>query len=90
MDKLKRRVRSLLVVARDKGATEAERATAKSLAEKLMAMNGWTERDIPERVVGRQENSLPPPEPVIVVNVSVGGYSFNFEPTTHNSFRFGF
>lgn len=84
-DKLKRRVRSLLVVARDPGATNPERMTAQRLANDLMFMHGWTEKDIPERVVSRQENSLPPPAPTVVV----GGYSFDFNTST-GGFRFGF
>lgn len=74
---VKRRVRSLLEVAKPtSGATDAERATAKSLADKLMAAHGLTEADIPQR---RLDSTPPPPPPApSTVNIYVNGFNFGF------------
>ena len=44
---IKRKVRSLLAVAAPgSGATDAERDTARRMADKLMADNGFSEKDV--------------------------------------------
>lgn len=60
MDKIKRRIRSLLVVSRDAGATGPERETAARLARRLMAQHGLAERDVPERVVDARAPTADP------------------------------
>lgn len=81
-ERLFRRIRSLLCVAsKDSGATEAEQATARRLANKLMTNNGWKEKDIPER----QQNTRKPiqapaawPGVRIIVSGS-GGLNVHFD-----------
>lgn len=73
-----RKVRSLLALAAlGSGATEPERASARSKADALMAAHGLREGDIPAREVAR---AVPPPPPVVqpFVRVFVGGFGFSF------------
>ena len=52
MDAIRRKIRSLLAVAAaGSGATDAERETAKRLADALMRKHGLSESDIPHRQV---------------------------------------
>lgn len=71
MDRILRRVRSLLAMADPKsGATEAERATARSLAGSLMKQNSIKESDVSRRPIA--------PSPYVVVIVSgLGGFGSN-------------
>lgn len=91
-DKLKRRVRSLLEVARaGSGATEPERATARALAARILAAHGWTEADIPERLVARAAPPPPPPPPPqsfrVVINIGggFGGFGWNTSDSTQTT-----
>lgn len=78
-ERLLKRIRSLLTVADPRyGATEPERATARRLADALMAENGLREADVPEREV---ERAAPPPPPTWTVVVNLGG-GFNFNDST--------
>lgn len=81
VEAVKRRVRSLLVLAAPgSGATEPERATARRLADKLMAAYGLHENEIPQRQVEKRPPPPPtPPEYAFVVNI--GGFGFGFNGT---------
>lgn len=69
-ERLLKRVRSLLTVADPRhGATEPERATARRLADALMAENGLREADVPEREVERAAPPPPPPQYVFVIQM---------------------
>lgn len=86
---VKRRIRSLLEVAKSgSGATEPERATARGLADRLMAAHGWSETDIPQREV---EKRPPPPPPKFYIFVGandggLGGFGFGGNTSTTTGF----
>jgi hypothetical protein len=93
LDGLKKKIRSLLEVAKPgSGATEPERDTARRLAERLLAANGLTEKDIPEREIAIRR-AVPPPaqyamRPVFVVNI--GGFGFGGAATNTSTGYSGF
>ena len=70
MDAIKRKIRSLLALAApNSGATDAERATARRLAGRLMRKHGLKEQDIPQRQVEapRPRRVYRPIQPTTVV-----------------------
>lgn len=90
----------LALAAADSGALGPERATARAMADKLMAANGLRESDIPKRQVQRA-SPPPPPAPVFegvmfVVNIAgFGGFggsgvfgSYGFENSTSTTTGF--
>lgn len=72
LDRIKRRIRSLLELAKPgSGATDPERASASAMADKMIAASGLTEADIPEREIERPQPPPPPPPPNrIVIRIS--------------------
>lgn len=90
-DRLLRRIRSLLVVSKDPGATGPERETARRLADQLMAANGLTEADIPERQVERPRSIIfsrpfvPPRFIVVDLFSNQNGFGFSYNCGTNNT-----
>lgn len=86
MDAIKRKIRSLLTLAAPgSGATDPERATAKSMADKLLAQHGLRESEIPLREVERR----PPPPPVVEIVIHVGGFRQYGAGFSFGGFGFG-
>ena len=79
IDAVKRKIRSLLEVAKKtSGATASERGTARRLARSLMKANGLTEEDIPERQVDDYNPPpIPPMETIVGVSVNVTSENIN-------------
>jgi hypothetical protein len=79
MEAIKRKVRSLLeLAAPSSGATEPERATARAMADKLMAKHGLSEADVPRReVAARRPEPPPPPRQAFVFSAGMGGIHIN-------------
>lgn len=69
----------LALAAPTSGAPGPERATARAMADKLMAAHDLRESDIPQREVERRPPPPPPPPAFdgVILVVNVGGFGFD-------------
>ena len=83
---IERKVRSLLAVAAEgSGATAPEAATARAMADKLMALHGLTESEIPKREVERRRPPPPPTQEFVVIVTAQGFGGFSFGGATNTT-----
>lgn len=93
MDPVKKRIRDLLVLAAPgSGGTDAERDTARMMAERLMQKYALKEADIPERQIEAPRPQRPVPQPMreftVVIRVNPGGWAGGTSSTAASFFDF--